>query len=61
MHDGEVQSITGESGSQLEAYELEPEMVTSLFEGDQRSKREVVHYNEMPKMMVDELRVFMNT
>jgi penicillin-binding protein 1B len=53
VHDGEVASITGNGGSQLEAYELEPEMITSLFEGDQRSKREVVRYNEMPKSLVD--------
>jgi penicillin-binding protein 1B len=52
VRDGEVTSITGNGGSQLEAYELEPEMITSLF-GDQRSKREVVHYNEMPKNLVD--------
>jgi penicillin-binding protein 1B len=50
---GQVQSITGNSGSQLDAYELEPEMITSLFEGEQRSKRQVVHYNEMPKTLVD--------
>jgi len=52
VRDGEVASITGNGGSQLEAYELEPEVITSLF-GDQRSKREVVHYNEMPKTLVD--------
>jgi len=53
IRDGRVESITGNSGSQLDAYELEPEMITSLFEGDQRSKRQVVHYNEMPKVLVD--------
>ena len=53
IRDGKILSITGNSGNQLDAYELEPEMVTSLFEGDQRSKRQVVHYNEMPKIMVD--------
>lgn len=53
VSDGQVEGITGNSGSQLEAYELEPEMITSLFEGDQRSKREVIHYNEMPKLLVD--------
>jgi len=53
VSDGQVQSITGSSGGQLEAYELEPEMITSLFEGDQRAKREVVHYNEMPKVLVE--------
>jgi penicillin-binding protein 1B len=53
VHDGRIESITAGSGAQLGAYELEPEMVTSLFEGDQRSKRQVVHYNDMPKIMVD--------
>ncbi len=52
ISDGKVASISG-NGNQLEAYELEPEMITSLFEGDQRSKRQVVHYNEIPKVMVD--------
>src|SRR5260370_42355415 len=53
IRDGHVESIAGNSGSQLEAYELEPEMITSLFEGDQRSKREVVKYNEIPKILID--------
>jgi penicillin-binding protein 1B len=53
VHDGHIQSITAGSGAQLGAYELEPEMVTSLFEGDQRAKRQVVHYNDMPKILVD--------
>ncbi len=53
LHEGRIESIAGSSGSQLDAYELEPEMITSLFEGDQRSKRQVVHYNEMPKVLVD--------
>lgn len=53
VHEGRIESITAGSGAQLGAYELEPEMVTSLFEGDQRAKRQVVHYNDMPKIMVD--------
>jgi penicillin-binding protein 1B len=53
VRDGRVESISGSSGNQLDAYELEPEMITSLFEGDQRSKRQVVHYEEIPKVMVD--------
>lgn len=53
VSDGKIASISGGSGRQLDAYELEPEMITSLFEGDQRSKREVVHYNEMPPVMVN--------
>lgn len=53
VSNGKIASISGTSGRQLDAYELEPELVTSLFEGDQRSKREVVHYNEMPPVMVN--------
>jgi penicillin-binding protein 1B len=53
VREGRVDSIAGSSGGQLDAYELEPEMITSLFEGDQRSKRQVVHYNEMPTILVD--------
>jgi penicillin-binding protein 1B len=53
IRSGRVESITGNSGSQLDAYELEPEIITSLFEGDQRSKRQVVHYNDMPKVLID--------
>jgi penicillin-binding protein 1B len=53
VHDGHIESITAGSGAQLGAYELEPEMVTSLVEGDQRAKRQVVHYNDMPKILVD--------
>ena len=53
VSDGHIASISGSAGRQLQAYELEPELITSLFEGDQRSKREVVHYNEMPPVMVN--------
>jgi len=53
VREGHVESITGNSGAQLDAYELEPEMVTSLSEGDQRSKRQVVKFNDIPKVLVD--------
>ncbi len=49
---GQVVSITGESGD-LGAYELEPQMVTALFDAGQRSKREIVKYDQIPKVMVD--------
>ena len=52
VHQGKIDGIIGSSGTQLDAYELEPQMITSLFEGDQRSKRQVVHYNEMPPVLV---------
>jgi penicillin-binding protein 1B len=52
IQDGQVASITGKSG-ELSAYELEPQMITSLFDAGQRSKRQLVKYDEIPKVMVD--------
>jgi penicillin-binding protein 1B len=37
----------------LSAYELEPQLVTALFEGEQRAKRRLISYNDIPKVMVD--------
>ncbi len=50
--DGHVSSITGKSG-ELEAYELEPRMITALFDAEQRSKRQLVKYDNIPKVLVD--------
>jgi penicillin-binding protein 1B len=52
VEDGTVSSITGQGGA-LAAYELEPEMVTSLFDAEQRSKRQLVKYEDIPKVMVN--------
>jgi penicillin-binding protein 1B len=52
IQDGQVASITGSPG-ELGAYELEPQMITSLFDAEQRSKRQVVKYDEIPKVLVD--------
>ena len=52
IHDGIVEKITSQ-GNELSAYELEPQLVTALFDAEQRSKRQVVKYNEIPKVMVD--------
>ena len=49
---GKVESITSKSGD-LAAYELEPQMITSLFDAGDRSKRQLVTYDEIPKVMVD--------
>jgi len=49
---GQVDSIAAKSG-ELDAYELEPQLVTSLFDAEQRSKRKVVKYSDMPKVLVD--------
>jgi penicillin-binding protein 1B len=51
IHDGQVEQISSR-GSDLSAYELEPQLVTSLFDSEQRSKRQLVKYNEIPPVMV---------
>ena len=52
MKDGKVASISSR-GSDLAAYELEPQLVTALFDAEQRSKRQLVKYDDIPKVMVD--------
>jgi penicillin-binding protein 1B len=52
IHDGRIESINSQ-GSELSAYELEPQLVTALFDSEQRSKREVVKYDEIPKVLVE--------
>jgi penicillin-binding protein 1B len=49
---GQVESITGKSGD-LGAYELEPQVITALFDAEQRSKRQVIKYDDIPKTMED--------
>ena len=51
IEDGQVSQITSR-GNELSAYELEPQLVTALFDAEQRSKRELVKYNDIPSMMV---------
>ena len=51
IHDGQVDQITSK-GNDLSAYELEPQLVTALFDAEQRSKRELVKYNDIPPVMV---------
>jgi len=41
------------AGKEASDYELEPKLVTALFDSGQRSKRQLVKYNEIPKVMVD--------
>ncbi len=41
------------AGGDLAAYELEPQLVTALFDAEQRSKRQIVKYQDIPKVMVD--------
>ncbi len=51
IEDGQVSQITSR-GNDLSAYELEPELVTALFNAEQRSKRQLVKYSEIPPVMV---------
>jgi penicillin-binding protein 1B len=46
-----VLSITAENGAPLTAYQLEPELITAL-SGENRSKRRLVKYSEIPPNMV---------
>ncbi len=49
---GKVENIVSQGG-QLAAYELEPQMITSLFDAEQRSKRQLVKYDEIPPLLVN--------
>jgi penicillin-binding protein 1B len=51
--DGAVSAINSRANGELAAYELEPQLLTSLFDAEQRSKRQLVKYDEIPKVMVD--------
>jgi len=51
IEDGQVSQITSR-GNELSAYELEPQLVTALFDAEQRSKRELVKYNDISPVMV---------
>jgi penicillin-binding protein 1B len=53
--DGKVARIqvSGSSARLAPAYELEPLMVTSFFDTEQRTKRRLVSYDDVPKVLVD--------
>jgi penicillin-binding protein 1B len=53
---GKIASIkeSGDNSSdQLQAYELEPELVTALFEGQDRTKRELIKFEDIPPVLVN--------
>jgi penicillin-binding protein 1B len=50
---GMVSRISGDSGQQLDAYELEPQLITGLSEGQYRTKRRLVTFNELPPNLVN--------
>jgi penicillin-binding protein 1B len=49
--EGTVSQVTGDHGQQLAAYELEPLLITGL-SGENRSKRRLITYDELPKYVV---------
>ncbi len=51
--DGVVQSISADNGAPLKAYELEPQVITSLSEDKNRTKRRLVTYDQIPKNLVN--------
>jgi penicillin-binding protein 1B len=53
VSNGQVSAISSRSAGELAAYELEPQLITSLFDAEQRSKRQLVKYDDIPKIMVE--------
>ena len=49
---GQVTGITAENGAALRGYELEPQVITSLSEDKNRTKRRLVTYDQIPRRMV---------
>ncbi len=53
FRDGRVASISSLSGAgQLESYQLEPQVITTLFDNS-RSKRRLVRYQDLPKPVIN--------
>jgi penicillin-binding protein 1B len=53
FREGRLASITSPvGGPSLESYDLEPEVITTLFDST-RSKRRLVRYQDLPKVLVD--------
>ena len=52
---GKIDKISSstDSGDSISAYELEPQLVTGLFDKEQRAKQRLVKYDDIPKVMVD--------
>ena len=48
-----IEAIGSNAGQTLDGYELEPKLLTQLFEGEQRTKRQLVKFDDLPKDLVD--------
>src|SRR5258708_34877866 len=55
VREGKVDQISslGDASTSITSYELEPQLVTGLFDSQQRAKRRLVKYDDIPKVMVD--------
>ena len=51
--DGAVSAINSRTSGDLEAYERRPGTPGSLFDAEQRSKRQLVKYDNIPKVVVE--------
>ena len=50
---GQVESITDAKGQPLNSYELEPQLVTGFFDAQQRAKRRLLTYEEIPQLVTN--------
>ncbi|MCU1285703.1 MAG: Penicillin-binding protein [Acidobacteriales bacterium] len=54
FHGDTVQAISSlDKGDAISEYELEPQLVTGLFDNQQRSKRRLITYDDMPTSLVN--------
>jgi penicillin-binding protein 1B len=53
VSDGVVDTITDEHGQQLDSYEMEPVLITGLSESQNRTKRRLITYDEIPPNLVN--------
>jgi penicillin-binding protein 1B len=53
LKDGQVASITGVKGEDVPTYELEPQLLTGLFDAKERSKRRLLTYNDLPAVVIN--------
>lgn len=53
VKNGAIASITGIKGDAIPSYELEPQLLTGLFDAKERSKRRLLTYNEVPPVVVN--------
>ena len=53
LKNGRVASISGSKGESLSSYDLEPRLITGLFDAKERSKRRLLIFNEIPKVLIN--------